>query len=496
MKKIVITLIMLIFAMLTVGAEESYDLAYTHVDGYARIVKELKWGLLDENLAVVKEPEWDYLGDLSENLRLVRSGELYGFADAQGRQVIAPQFAQAENFSCGLASVKNEVGLWGYIDTSGNLVIPYTFELANSFSDNLALIKQGGLYGYIDTNGSSIIAPQFEEAYPFSEGLACVKSDGFYGYISTDGSWAIAPEYELAYDFSEGFAVVKSGGYGLIDKKGDQKIPTTHEYLSYSVNNGLLKAKKDDHLYFIDSQGKAKTKAIFTYLGDFSEGLCPAATESGFGYLNTDYEMVISPQWENAGIFSEGFAPVQKDGLWGYINTEGQAVTEFQYAACSRITANFALVTQEDGLYQYIHSSTFEEKTESPSQGIVPMQNTLILEIGQNVMKTDSGDVELEVAPAIYEGRTLLPIRAVIEAIGGTVSWDGKEQKITLSRNGHLVILQINKAAAFLDGRITLLDAVPIIENNRTLSPLRFAAEALGCEVVWNEKNRQIYIYY
>ena len=119
-----------------------------------------------------------------------------------------------------------------------------------------------------------------------------------------------------------------------------------------------------------------------------------------------------------------------------------------------------------------------------------------ILEIGQNVMKTDRGDVELEAAPAIYEGRTLLPIRAVIEAIGGTVAWDGKEQKITLTRNGHLVILQINKTAAFLDGRITLLDAVPIIENNRTLSPLRFAAEALGCEVVWQEKNSQIYIYY
>ena len=216
MKKTLLFTLFFAALTLTVSAGEIYDSAYPIEHNAARVVKDLKWGLLNEKLEEVLAPKWDYLGELSENLRMVRAGTLSGFADAGGKQVIAPQFSQAMDFSEGLACVKNESGKWGYINTSGSLVIPYLYDEANSFSSGLALIKQNGLYGYIDADNNPVIPPTYQEAYPFYEGRACVKVEDKYGYIDTNGVMVIKPEFSLAFDFSEGAAVIKTEKYGLI----------------------------------------------------------------------------------------------------------------------------------------------------------------------------------------------------------------------------------------------------------------------------------------
>ncbi len=499
MKKTLLTLLCLLMLPLNVSAQESYELAYPLQNGYARIVQDAKWGLVDEKLNSVLVPKWDYLGECNENFRLIRSGNLMGFADETGKQVIAPQFDQVLNFSQGLAAVKNEEGKWGYINTQGTLIIPYLYEEANEFSDDLALIKQDGLYGYISAENNLVIPPSFVEAYPFSEGLACVKQEDKYGYINPQGEVAITPQFELAFDFSEGFAVVKSQQYGLIDKNGNWRIAPKWEHLSSTVNDGLLKAKKSGKTGFINTNGQTLTPYTYTDLGDFSDGFCPVQTNDGFGYLNNQFILEIPTVWENVGAFSEGLAPVQKNGLWGYVDTTGQLVVDYYFKDAGAVANGLAVVCTQEDEWQFINPAEFTPEVPATNDGVYDIDgspNTLVLEIDHHYLYTPEGAVALEAAPTIRDDHTLLPIRAVIEAIGGTVYWDAAEQKITLKRNGQVVILQLNKTAAFVNGRITLLEAVPIIENDRTLSPLRFATETLGCTVDWNSETRRISISY
>lgn len=498
MKKLCLFLIFIFLLTFPAFAAESYQLAYPIENGYARIVKDLKWGLLNDRLESVLPPQLDYLGELIENFRLMRSGTLTGFTDCNGKQVIAPKFTQATNFSEGFAAVKNEEGKWGYINTKGELAIPHLYEESNPFSDGLALIKSEGLYGYIDGDNNIIIPPSYPEAYPFSEGLACVKIDEKYGYINTDGTIAINPQYELAFDFHEGFAVIKNGKYGLIDGSGTAIIAPTFDHLSPLVTNGLVKAKKGEKMAFINTVGQAKTEFVFTDLGTFSDGFCPVQTEKGYGFINNNFEFVLAPCWELAKNFSEGLAPVKKNGLWGYINTEGTLQTDYVFAEAGSFSQGYAVVCTQNGDWQYISSKELSAytNTENPCYDITTEHRTLMLEINHNFLYTPTGSVALDATPIIKDGHTLLPIRAVIEAIGGQVSWDADTQKITLQKEGHLVILQLNKAAAIVDGRITLLEAVPILENDRTLSPLRFAMEALGCTVDWDGETSRIFISY
>lgn len=478
-------------AALPVNAQDSYDLVCGMSGGMARVVSNLKWGLIDGDMQTVLAPKWDYLGDIACGCRPVRSGTLFGFADERGNEVITPIYAQALGFSQNLAAVKNAEGKWGYIDSEGQLVIPYMFDEANSFSNGLALVKADGLYGYIHTDGSYAVAPIYTEAYPFSEGMACVCLEGLYGYINTDGAVCIAPQFELAFDFCEGAAVVKKGGYGLIDTAGTTLVAPTWAKLSPNVCGGLLKAEQNGKMALLDTLGNPLTEFIFTAIGSFADGLCPVATEEGYGYLNTSYSFAIAPAWDYAGDFSGGFAPVEADGGWGYIDTDGNIVTEETYLSCSVLSEGVGAVCRQDGSWTLCRPHKFVS-----AYADALTENQLLLRIGQATMTTSTDAVSLGAAPVIENGQTMLPLRAVVEAIGGSVTWDAAAQKVTVSCHGHVVILHIGDNAAFVDGRISILQTPPMLENGSTLLPLRFTMEALQCAVDWSADTSEILITY
>ncbi len=97
--------------------------------------------------------------------------------------------------------------------------------------------------------------------------------------------------------------------------------------------------------------------------------------------------------------------------------------------------------------------------------------------------------------------RTVVPIRAIVEALGGTIEWDGVARKVTINFNGTVIELWIDKPQARVNGEMKWIDpnnhdVKPIIINSRTMLPLRFVAENLGCTVNWDAVTRTITILY
>jgi hypothetical protein len=126
---------------------------------------------------------------------------------------------------------------------------------------------------------------------------------------------------------------------------------------------------------------------------------------------------------------------------------------------------------------------------------------TAVLTIGAKTMVAGGQIVQLEAAPYIKGGRTMLPIRAVIQVFGGDIEWDPAERKVTVKLGGHTVVLWIGKSSATVNGTVTPIDAtnarvVPEIINGRTMLPLRFVSENLGCLVEWADATKTITITY
>jgi hypothetical protein len=96
-----------------------------------------------------------------------------------------------------------------------------------------------------------------------------------------------------------------------------------------------------------------------------------------------------------------------------------------------------------------------------------------------------------EVSAFIHSnGRTYLPARALLQAAGLRVAWDGDENTLTAQNSQHRVVLTVNSTAAVVDGQRVTLVAPPLILQGRVMLPIRPVMEALGATVSWDPTNR------
>lgn len=108
------------------------------------------------------------------------------------------------------------------------------------------------------------------------------------------------------------------------------------------------------------------------------------------------------------------------------------------------------------------------------------------------IVYLDTAKLEFEVAPMIENGRTLVPLRAIFEAMGATVSWNDATKTVIATRGNDSVVLTIGSNRPIVNGNEVEIDVPAKIVQDRTLAPLRFVGEAFGGKVDWNEATRTI----
>jgi hypothetical protein len=109
--------------------------------------------------------------------------------------------------------------------------------------------------------------------------------------------------------------------------------------------------------------------------------------------------------------------------------------------------------------------------------------------------------VILDAAPVLGAGdRTLVPVRAVAEAMGGTVGWDPVRRTATVTVGSNTLELTLGKNTALFNGTTTQIDSdpkvLPLIINGRTMLPLRFVVESLGAQISYDPATKTITITY
>ena len=120
--------------------------------------------------------------------------------------------------------------------------------------------------------------------------------------------------------------------------------------------------------------------------------------------------------------------------------------------------------------------------------------NEIILTIGSRKISVFGREIQNDVAPKIVNDRTMLPIRIVAESLGGTVTWNGELQRVTIQKGADVILITIGADTAYVNGTAVKLDAAAFVENGRTYLPLRFVSETLGAQVVWNEAEKTVTI--
>lgn len=101
---------------------------------------------------------------------------------------------------------------------------------------------------------------------------------------------------------------------------------------------------------------------------------------------------------------------------------------------------------------------------------------------------------KMDAKPFISNSRTLVPIRFIIEAIGGEVNWNNDLRIVTINYNGNIIELPIDSKIIKINESNLEIDQASIINGDRTYVPIRFVAENLGMNVNYIDETREIEI--
>jgi len=99
-----------------------------------------------------------------------------------------------------------------------------------------------------------------------------------------------------------------------------------------------------------------------------------------------------------------------------------------------------------------------------------------------------------DVAPIMADGRVMVPMRTIFEALGAQLEWDEESRAITATRDGIIIVAKIGNPNIRVGDEWLAMDVTPMIVDGRTLVPIRFVAEAFGIDVTWQEIGGSVHI--
>jgi len=185
------------------------------------------------------------------------------------------------------------------------------------------------------------------------------------------------------------------------------------------------------------------------------------------------------------------------------INVDGRISGEFKYTASnttSKSTVSASVKDQTGTLLNLLLEINSDMKYDPGVIINVPAltaSNSMSVEDfmpdGSLRVFVDGSPVRFDVEPFIQDGRTMAPVRNVAEVMGCQVNWVDPDQ-INILRDDISIKMYINKQTYTVNGVERQLDVPPFIKEGRTVVPLRFIAEGLGCTFEYQESTRTVYI--
>lgn len=144
---------------------------------------------------------------------------------------------------------------------------------------------------------------------------------------------------------------------------------------------------------------------------------------------------------------------------------------------------------------QLILEAKQEFEKSNGNQGIIPPDDFgrwVNISLNSDTVTNPYGDVR----PYIVKSskRTLVPLRYVSEAFGAKVDWNAEKRQASVDWRGRTIVVPVGKDTAVVNGKEVLLDQPAVLWNSRTMVPLRFLLEAVGATVEWDDVNSFVHI--
>ncbi len=245
------------------------------------------------------------------------------------------------------------------------------------FSENRLPIRAGGKYGLMDEKGRVILSPTYSFIFPYQNGVAKAQIGSNFKLIDKEGKSILIPEYEYIGDFENGMAlIVKADSVGVTNLKGEIVIEPQYERLS--IENGIIRARKDGKWGIINMQNKIILPFDYQYISTFSEDLAISRKDNLWGFLSNEKGVVkitLEPSIKADFIHEvrNGMAKVSSER---YIEEDGYGNKTAFYKKNGVVKTNGTWVLEPK--YSFIKETIFEPSTTQNQELVLIEQNNKV----------------------------------------------------------------------------------------------------------------------
>lgn len=321
----------------------------------------------------------------------VYEGNLYGYIDREGNEVVAPQFDGGVGYvnAYGISVVgKKSYGIIRdhLFDIKTGLLVneeeytnlkrfgPFFFTNYGDFlsqktgfeiqdfpylsiqplSDrpDLAVVRQERQerkVGLIDTALTELLPIEFEDIKNSYNGRMQVKKNGKWGFADEKFRIRIPILYEGAYFFRLPMLteVTQHKKKGVIDRYGREIIPMQYTSISFDPTCDRIYAKKGDGIDIYNKAGRLLHTTDFEYLGFYGRKPYVVFRQNGkTGFMDYDFNILLKPTYDRVGSFYNELAFVVLNGKGGYINERLELVLPVEFEQFDNFAIGLAKVTK------------------------------------------------------------------------------------------------------------------------------------------------------
>ena len=286
--------------------------------------KSGKYGFADINGDTLIKCNYDYVENFSNGLALVKNNLYYKLIDTAGKLYDLELYTGGKNFRHNFG--KNYSGLpviirqWDcfYITSGGKVFLNITYHDANSFVAGKAKVFAADKYNYISKRG--ILLDSWK---PVEDNFHAIKYKDKYGYIDQNGKLVIDYSFVDAQDFNNGLAQISNGKFwALINKKGE-KISDWYEQID-DFNGNIAIVKKFGNIGFINKKGKFMGQ-WYKSIKKLEFGMYRVEKYEKFAVINNN-GFIVTQWFDEIFEFKNTYLKVRKETKYAYLNKIGALV--------------------------------------------------------------------------------------------------------------------------------------------------------------------------
>lgn len=356
--------------------EAQYDSYQQPRAGTCLVRLDKKWGMIDTSGKSLIPCTYDMIGYMTVGHELMvqtqMNGVQMGCIDTLGNIVVPIQYKKIIPLGNGFIGV-NTNGKWGVCRSNGAIVTEEKYLEIAPFTNGYAGVRIGRKWGMIDTAGTEIVAPQYDAVAAFSEGMCAVRLSLYWGFVNTSGALVVPCNYTMVGAFLRTAAPVKTRtGWALINREGKEITKPSFTFIEQIGSTPVFSFRKDGATGLLSAEGKIIVAAKYVKLKDLGSNRIGFLEGMRWGVMDTLGVVLSRAVFDKIGVYTEGLCPVALGSYWGYIGENGQYRIKPVFRSAAAFGDGLAYVVTADSKSGFIDTLGNMKFDVSGNAGTVP----------------------------------------------------------------------------------------------------------------------------